>query len=249
MAIKTRSIDDSSEVAAEAVDVSADDSDLSTASLPIAIGDPAVPKEIPVSNLLEYIYDRIASFIAGGTGVSVSHDDATNTLTIASTSSASPRTDEEIRDVVAAFVDAGTNITVTHNDETDDLTIASAAPSGSWLLDRRSSPLDEDDTYLAANSAGRVYPLAFALTGGTWQTITLISRGFQGSSDGDIGWSYGASTFPRALFAAGGDRLRQDNLDNSLVIITYEDALNVRIRALSAGSGLNEAQFVGLFVQ
>ncbi|MEG9862138.1 MAG: hypothetical protein V6Z81_06505 [Parvularculales bacterium] len=123
MGIKTRSIDDSSEVAAAAADVAADDADLPNASFPIAIGTPVAPKEIPVANLMEYIRDSLVAFITAGSNISITHDDAANTLTVTATDTNTQRTDEEIRDLIAGFITEGSNVTVSHDDANDTLTI------------------------------------------------------------------------------------------------------------------------------
>ena len=281
MGIKTRSIDDSSEVAADAADVTADDADLPNASLPIAIGDPAAPKEIPLANLMEYIYDAIASFITQGTNVTVTHDDAANTLTIAATDTNTQksdeairdliasfitqgtnvtvthddagntltiaatdtntqRTDEDIRDLIAGFITQGTNVTVTHDDAGNTLTIAASNPAGTWLIDRRSSPLTET----GVGSSGSVYAISPILTVGTWRTLTVVARANEGAG----GYSFASTTVPVALFDETGDRIRVDTLDNSYVILEYVGVDYARVYVNSA-SGDDEAEFVGLYAQ
>ena len=125
MSISKRNIDDASGESTEITATTADDADLPSAEIPIAIGDPAVPGALPVSNLLEYLRDALASFITQGSNITVTHDDAANTLTIAATDTNTQRSDEEIRDLVAGFLTNGTNVTITHDDANDTLTIAS----------------------------------------------------------------------------------------------------------------------------
>lgn len=96
----------------------------------------------------EAIRDLIADFIKASTNVTVTHDDAANTLTIAATDTNTQRTDEEIRDVIASFLAGSTNVTVTHDDAGDTLTITAT--------DTNTQRTDEDirDVVAAQATAG-----------------------------------------------------------------------------------------------
>ena len=187
----------------------------------------------------EDIRDLIAGFITQGTNVTVTHDDAGNTLTIAASDS-SGLSAEEVRDTVAAFLTQGTNITLTHDDAGNTLTIAASNPAGTWLMDRRVSPLSETNV----GSSGSVYVISPILTAGTWRTLTLVARANEGAG----GYSFASTTVPIALFDETGDRIRVDTLDNSWVILEYVDAASARVYVKSE-SGSDEAEFVGLYAQ
>jgi len=88
-----------------------------------------------ISNFTEQIQDILGSTIVGGTGITVTYDDISNTVTIASslgTLTASDITDfsEAVDDRVAALLVAGTNITLAYNDVANTLTINSTASGG-----------------------------------------------------------------------------------------------------------------------
>lgn len=88
-----------------------------------------------ISNFTEQIQDILGSTIVGGIGITVTYDDISNTVTIASslgTLTASDITDfsEAVDDRVAALLVAGTNITLAYNDVANTLTINSTASGG-----------------------------------------------------------------------------------------------------------------------
>ena len=78
----------------------------------------------------EQIRDLVAGFLTAGTNVTITHDDANNTLTIAATASGGTGglTAEQVRDLVAGFITAGTNVTVTHDDPSNTFTISLDSP-------------------------------------------------------------------------------------------------------------------------
>ena len=80
----------------------------------------------------EEVRDVVAAFLQEGTNVTITHDDAANTLTIsASGGGGGGGLDAEaVRDTIATFIQAGSNITVTHDDAANTLTIASTASGG-----------------------------------------------------------------------------------------------------------------------
>jgi len=70
----------------------------------------------------EDIRDVTVAMLTAGTGITLTENDANDTLTV--TNSVTARTDEEIRDVSAAMITGGSNITVTKDDNADTVTIA-----------------------------------------------------------------------------------------------------------------------------
>ena len=73
----------------------------------------------------EEIRDVVAAMLTAGTNVTLTEDDAADTLTIASTDTNTMRTDEDIRDVIGAALVAGEAITITVDDAGNTITIAS----------------------------------------------------------------------------------------------------------------------------
>jgi YD repeat-containing protein len=89
---------------------------------------------------LEQVDDRVASLLVGGTNVTLTYNDAANTLTINATMSshthlASEITDfaEAVDDRVADLLVEGTNVTLTYNDATGTITIDAAGGGGGDL--------------------------------------------------------------------------------------------------------------------
>ena len=73
----------------------------------------------------------VAAFIVGGTGITVTHDDANDRLTITNTveNTDTQLTPEQVQDIVAQFVRGGDNVTVTYDDTGNTLTIAATGGS------------------------------------------------------------------------------------------------------------------------
>ena len=90
----------------------------------------------------EEVRDLVAAFVRPGTGITVTHDDSGDTLTIAS---AIVNTDtqlsaEQVQDIVAAFIQQGSNVTAVYDDAANTLTINSTG--GGNVLDT----ISEDGT-------------------------------------------------------------------------------------------------------
>ena len=80
----------------------------------------------------EDVRDTVAAFIRQGTGITVTHNDSANTLTIASTivNTDTQLTTEEVQDIVAAFIRGGSNVTVTYDDSANTLTVTASGGGG-----------------------------------------------------------------------------------------------------------------------
>ena len=71
----------------------------------------------------EQIRDLIATFIVAGANVTLTHNDAGDTLTIAATTGSGGLTLEEVQDAVNTMLIAGTNVTKTYDDVAGTITI------------------------------------------------------------------------------------------------------------------------------
>jgi hypothetical protein len=131
-----------------------------------------------ISDFTEAVQDAVAALLGAGSNITLTYNDATDTLTIDATGGGSSYTDEEVRDAIGvALVGAGL-ISVTPNDALDTITVSTTATANSTdaaLRDRSThtgeqaiatvtglqaaldakQPLDADLTALAAagNSA------------------------------------------------------------------------------------------------
>lgn len=123
----------------------------------IAAGDP------------ELIRDTIGAALVAGAGITITVDDAANTITLAIDTTTEA---ERIRDVIAAALVAGTNVSITPNDGADTITIA-ASGGGSYT--------DENarDAIGAALVAGSGITITVNDAG---DTITIAATGGGGAS-------------------------------------------------------------------
>jgi len=80
-----------------------------------------------VSN--ETIDDRVASLLVAGSGITLTYNDAANTLTV-DAAAGSGYTDEQVRDVMGTALVAGSNVTITVNDAGDTITIDATGGGG-----------------------------------------------------------------------------------------------------------------------
>ena len=80
----------------------------------------------------EEVDDRVAALLQPGTNVTLSYNDAANTLTINATGGGggSGLSAEEVDDRIAALLQAGTNVTLAYNDAANTLTISAAGGTG-----------------------------------------------------------------------------------------------------------------------
>jgi ribulose bisphosphate carboxylase small subunit len=82
----------------------------------------------------EAVQDLMATVLTAGSGVTLTYNDAANTITIAATGGGS-LTDEQIDDRVAALLQAGSGISLTYNDASNTLTIAATGGASLTLED------------------------------------------------------------------------------------------------------------------
>src|SRR5215213_4447261 len=76
----------------------------------------------------EVVRDTMATALQAGTNVTITPNDAANTITIAASGTTDP---EVVRDTMATALVAGSNVTITPNDLANTITIASTASGGS----------------------------------------------------------------------------------------------------------------------
>jgi hypothetical protein len=110
-----------------------------------------------ITSLAEFVRDTIGATLVAGSNVTVTVDDAGDTITVASTGSGGLDA-EQVRDAVAAFVTAGANISVTHNDAGDTLTIAVTGLDSGDVSDFAEAVRDTIGTALTAGTGMTVTP-------------------------------------------------------------------------------------------
>ena len=156
----------------------------------------------------EKVDDRVAALLTAGSGISISYDDANNTLTITSSGAGGYDlsgnstddlsegttnlyfTDERVDDRVAALLTAGSNITLTYNDVSNTLTIAST-DTGIALTDLSvSTAAASGNGSLAYNNATGVFTHTPADV-----PTTLTDLGISDGTNGQILSTDGAGTF------------------------------------------------------
>jgi len=185
----------------------------------------------------ETIDDRVASLLVAGTGITLTYNDAANTLTI---DGGAGYTDEQARDAIGAALVAGTGVSVTVNDGADTITLASTITqyTDENAMDAVAAMLtagtgislsynDASNTFTITNtapSAGSYTDenardaIGAALVAGTGITVTVND---------------GADTITLAsTITQYTDEMAQDAVgallaDSSTIDVTYNDAGNV----------------------
>lgn len=90
----------------------------------------AIGNKLDTSAAAELIRDTMGTALVAGANVTITPNDAGDTITIAATGGGS--TDPEVvRDTMATALVAGSNVTITPNDAGDTITIAASASGGS----------------------------------------------------------------------------------------------------------------------
>lgn len=85
-----------------------------------------------ISDFTEAVQDAVAAFLGAGSNVTVTYNDASNTLTVSSTGGTSGGLDAEtVRDVIGASIVGVGNISVNYNDTNDTITISTTATQNS----------------------------------------------------------------------------------------------------------------------
>jgi hypothetical protein len=91
----------------------------------------------PASSLpgwTESVQDTVAGMLVAGSGVTLTYNDAANTLTVASTATGGSTDAEIVRDTIASALVAGSGVTIVPNDGADTITIT-ATGGGSATTD------------------------------------------------------------------------------------------------------------------
>jgi hypothetical protein len=114
----------------------------------------------------EAIQDMIAAFLQAGANISLTYNDAANTLTIAVTGLTSYPGDEAIQDMIASFLVAGTGISLTYNDAANTLTIEATSSGG------MTNPMTTAGDIIVGGSGGTPQRLGIGSNG---QVLTVVS--------------------------------------------------------------------------
>jgi len=119
----------------------------------------------------EGVRDTMAAALVAGSNVTITPNDAADTITIASTGGG--LTAEDVRDTIGSALVAGSNVTITVNDPSDTITIASTGGGGGGSADSFTTTyggvtggVTNNATALASASGNRVYfpPGTYRLT-------------------------------------------------------------------------------------
>lgn len=157
-----------------------------------------------ISDLTEAVQDIVGAFFGAGTGVSVTYNDAQNSLTVSATGgTADPET---VRDTIGAALIGVGAITVTINDVADTITISTTATANSTDAALRDRSTHTGMEPLSALPAGTT--LTVLKSGGSWPARPTAR------ADVVVAWK-GPDPSPPIVSSGTGGML--DNVDYRLV--------------------------------
>lgn len=113
----------------------------------------------------EAIQDMLAAFLQAGANISLTYNDAANTLTIAVTGITSYPGDEAMQDMLASFLVAGTGVTLTYDDNANTLTISATGGGG------MSNPMTTAGDLIVGGTGGSPQRLG---AGSNGQVLTVV---------------------------------------------------------------------------
>lgn len=242
--ILSRDVDDDAMPGTSATDIQADNANLGSSIVPIAVGDPLVPGAIDMGVLLEYIYDNMATWIAGGSNVTITpaKTGGNYTLTIASTDTDTNTqlTATQVFTHVSNFISAsGNSMTITEDSTAQTITFATAADLVMWTGD-----LDIDDVTGTGSIAGEYVERtltnnhnAFIKNYTVAGSMTLRPHK-EGGTDPELLVGR-ADTYPAPYFDGVGNRITLWGADGTFAIIEYRSSSLIRIFMKEADSGDN----------
>ena len=254
MSLFVRDVDTDSDVATNAPDITAANSELADAQIPIAIGDPAVPSAMSINELLEYVFSQVSAWLAAGSNVTITPSTDPNSLTISATDTNTDTdtqlTEEEVYDYVAGFFVNSGDITVSKSDADNEISLSVVEPT--TIINRHSNPIGSTKD---GSNPDYVEITGLSLSSTTYRWYTAVCRlredddDFEDGSGNDInlGWSYASTTVPSTLFNNPGEKIRVDTKDNSWAIVWYQSSSTVRVFVREADD--NECKFVALYGQ
>ena len=253
MSLFVRDVDTDSDVATDAPDITAGNTGLANAQIPIAIGDPAVPSAMSINELLDYIFSQVSTWLAQGTNVTITPSTDPNRLTISATDTNTDTdtqlSEEEVYDYVAGFFSNSNSITVNKNDTDNEITLS--APSAVLVIDRLSSAIGHTADGNGPNGNDYHELTGLLLSSTTYRFYLMLVRVYEDAGDldgGATGWAYQSAIVPSHLFNSSAERIRIDTLDNSFCILKYQSNSTVRVFVReTGGASANECKFVALY--
>lgn len=191
---------------------------------------PPLPEEAELIALLatkldaETVRDTIAAFVVGGSGVTVTHDDGANSLTI---SLDGGYTDEDARDAIgAALVEAG-YVDITVNDGADTITVGTTTSLQTALDGKAASshthvysdlPLVKDPPV----SLTFATPITWSAGAGGYRVCTMTDAATlnipSGGTDGQRIWLRFIASGGSRTLTFHADYKRPSSIANTLVI-------------------------------
>lgn len=246
--IQYRDVDDNTLPATDATVVENDNSGIGSAKMPIAIGDPLAPGQISMAELMEYIFDNIATWIAAGSNVSISSQKSggTYTLTIASTDT-DTNTQLDAAGVythVSNFISAA-NSSMTITEDSTNQTITFGTKTGEWIHNTTVNETTSGDDWTTQS----VDP-NFSNTMRRFTIVGQIQVDLDAGSGGDF-WTTCSNSYPGNRFLTNGQRIQCIGADGSFAVcqrLSNNTQMRIYVKDADGSESNPQFRYLGLWV-